>query len=363
MIEYSKLGSHRRLNELVMAGSHDAGITKGGKNEATQDRDIFGQAIAGVRVFDLRIAATVVSGADGVKRADLQAIHADPKVQFKGSFKGAVSGLMPSRTQAVKTTRLPVGGTFGQSLTKMLTDARRFVESFSGEFLILKFDKSKNWALIAEACVALLGPRIYTLGGLINTRRQGDLAGQVVVLFTSDGFDEAGRAGYGPGHGILEVVNLQGGKTPRKGFAGLMYYGKGGTNPFKGWGKLKDNQKKQAKLMQAAGDSDPDVLGMMYWTTTGLFESIRKRDQKMWNTPNVENLQKLWSSGLSVSYTDRLGGHVDLKKPRSAMTLKMFMPNIVMIDFADPFKCMIIHDLNTLSATALSQAVQGFGDD
>ena len=30
MIRYSDLGTHRKLNEIVMAGSHDAGITGGG---------------------------------------------------------------------------------------------------------------------------------------------------------------------------------------------------------------------------------------------------------------------------------------------------------------------------------------------
>lgn len=34
-----------------------------------------------------------------------------------------------------------------------------------------------------------------------------------------------------------------------------------------------------------------------------------------------------------------------------------------MIDFADPIKCQVICDLNNLSATEISRAVQGFGED
>jgi hypothetical protein len=56
-IMYSKLGEDKKLNQIVMAGSHDAGITKGGANAQTQDLDIGGQALAGIRFFDLRVAA------------------------------------------------------------------------------------------------------------------------------------------------------------------------------------------------------------------------------------------------------------------------------------------------------------------
>jgi len=57
MVQYYQLGAEKRLNEVVMAGSHDAGITQGGGNAKTQGLDIRGQADAGVRLFDLRVAA------------------------------------------------------------------------------------------------------------------------------------------------------------------------------------------------------------------------------------------------------------------------------------------------------------------
>ena len=58
MIQYYKLGAEKRLNEIVMAGTHDAGITKGKWNAKTQKLNIRGQADAGVRIFDLRIAGS-----------------------------------------------------------------------------------------------------------------------------------------------------------------------------------------------------------------------------------------------------------------------------------------------------------------
>lgn len=41
----------RAINELVFAGTHDAGINKGSGNEKTQDLDIGGQAAAGDRIL------------------------------------------------------------------------------------------------------------------------------------------------------------------------------------------------------------------------------------------------------------------------------------------------------------------------
>lgn len=360
MIKYAKLGSHLPLNELVMAGSHDAGITEGGKNAQTQDRDIFGQAIAGVRIFDVRVAAQVVKAPGGGKQVEIRAIHADKKVQVGGKFTGAVGGVLGQKD--VKTTAIFGGmGTYGETLTKMLADARRFVTTFTSEFLILKFDKSSNWPVIAEACVGILGDCIYKGNGLLNTVEIGHLAGKVIVLFTPSGFREAMGAGYGNTRGILEVVNLYSTPAVGDGFVGMTYFGKGGTNPFKGWGKFKDNQKKQAKLMAKAGNSDPQVMGMMYWTTTGLKESIFKRDEKMWSTPNQQKLKALWAGGMKLNYTDRLGG-TDVQQPGHAQTLKAFMPNFVMIDFADPFKCKTIYELNEMSPTEMSRALQGYKD-
>src|SRR4051794_18116244 len=72
MICYYELGADKRLNDIVMAGSHDAGITGGGSNVQTQDLDIGGQASAGVRLFDLRIAGASVTTQHGTKQVTLK---------------------------------------------------------------------------------------------------------------------------------------------------------------------------------------------------------------------------------------------------------------------------------------------------
>ena len=51
--------------------------------------------------------------------------------------------------------------------------------------------------------------------------------------------------------------------------------------------------------MEGAGAlGNPEVIGMMYWTSTGIFETIKKRNEKMWDPPNIARLRKLWAQGL-----------------------------------------------------------------
>ena len=71
-------GTGAVLNTIVMAGTHDAGITDGKGYARTQTHDIGEQAKRGVRVFDLRIAAATSGGKEqGVKKAELRSYHAD----------------------------------------------------------------------------------------------------------------------------------------------------------------------------------------------------------------------------------------------------------------------------------------------
>ena len=76
MIDYYTNYGHKKLNEVVLAGSHDAGITGGGSNVKTQKHDILAQAQAGVRVFDLRIAAeSYTPTVGGAKEVSLRTYH------------------------------------------------------------------------------------------------------------------------------------------------------------------------------------------------------------------------------------------------------------------------------------------------
>ncbi len=101
---------------------------------------------------------------------------------------------------------------------------------------------------------------------------------------------------------------------------------------------------------------DPAVIGMMYWTTTGLFESIKKRDDGMWDAPNVAKMKQVWGQGLG----DFVHARISLPSTNNlaqGQQRRSFFPNIVMIDFADDAKCRVIRALNDLSASHLAALV------
>jgi hypothetical protein len=119
---------------------------------------------------------------------------------------------------------------------------------------------------------------------------------------------------------------------------------------------MEQNIKKQAKLMEGAKAlASWEVVGMMYWTTTGVFESIKKRNDKMWETPNVVKLKQLWGGGLEeyIMMTNPLA--LPEGSPAIGPQRKRYMPNIVMIDFADDIKCQHIRALNDLTADELAE--------
>lgn len=138
----------------------------------------------------------------------------------------------------------------------------------------------------------------------------------------------------------------------------MQYFGKGGTSIMCPYGKLDENQKKQRKLMTKGAAGDPNVLGMMYWTTTGVSESIYERNREMWSAKNTGKLRTMWENGLAESIELRIANSVDPTSYASAPILKAFMPNIVMIDFADEHKCAEIYDPNRVAATELTYAAR-----
>jgi hypothetical protein len=354
VLKYSNLGMGKQLNQIVMAGSHDAGITEGGGNVQTQNMDIYLQAYAGVRLFDIRIAGKLGSDKGLGKEAQLKAYHSGITIGSKGTRQQVDLG-----KQAVTKTSTLVGGDWGMGLMKMLSDARKFVDQNTDEFLLLKFDKCSNWQAIAEACIRVLGDRIYTGTGNLNKKTLGQLAGFVVVMFGKSGLEEV-RKVYSSQAGIWGVKSLTGDEYDDL-FDGLQYYGKGGTSVVKPFAKISQNKDKQSKLMKKGGDGNPDAMGMMYWTTTGVFESIKKRNDSMWTDNKSAALKKLWSNGLAESINSRLTKNLDPEKDSVGGLLKAFMPNFVMIDFAGADKCMTIYELNSVASSALTAAARNAG--
>ncbi|HEY0928984.1 MAG TPA: hypothetical protein VGE27_03600 [Gemmatimonas sp.] len=368
-IRYMDLGGGKRVNEIVMVGTHDAGIMgqEMKDNVQTQTLNIGQQAIAGVRFFDIRVAATTIN-VDGVKHIQMKTFHADGMFVKNETKKRMVNptGLPgQARMETVTRSKLKMGD-WGLSLHTVLSQALAFVQSPAGntEFLLLKFDKCTNWTLIAEACIEILGANLYQGGGNINRKTLNELAGKVVVLFSDKGYKEH-KALHGVAHpGILKFANLAKADEKTKArpayqtsYDGLQYYGNFGDTAMKTSTekKIKTNTKKQITNMTDARLVPPDAVRMMYWTTTGLMQSIKERDDEMWRPPNLKGFLEAWNSGMGAS----VSAHAPPINPNvpniaNAQTIKIYMPNIVMVDFAHISKSTLIYELNKVAAGQLS---------
>ena len=345
---------NRKLNEIVIPGSHDAGVYTANKdNVKTQSLDIYLQAFAGCRFFDLRIA-THKSRVGGQDVYTHKAFHLDQSLVVDHKVKN---------TPGISSYQnVGHAGGWGGGLVQMLNDAKKFVTQNNTEFLILKFSKSANWSSIAETCIQILGNDQYKGGGNLNDKRVQDLAGKVVTVFDESARDKLAaliRQQVG-GHGIMFIRALYDSETGRssaydQNYWGIQYFGK-----FSSTDDVAKNTAKQTKLLTDGATTDIDALGMMYWTTTGLLGNIKNRNDTMWTQTNVAALQQTWKSGLETAITQRFGREKDSAFRLAATTggalggrLKAFMPNIVMMDFVDANKCSIVEQLNNVAATTL----------
>jgi hypothetical protein len=312
----------------------------------TQKHSIYMQAWCGVRIFDIRISGQRV----GLKGAKLSAFHGANTPSPERKNVGGVK-------RDIEVTRM-VGGAWGMDLDEILGSALRYVSEYDEEFLILKFDKSSNYEMILEACQDKLRAALYTKPGNIADQTLSYMAGKVVCAFMPEGFNELQKADKDISDGVAQIVNLYGGGTKPDPIDGLIYYGKGGTSivqpkkyalssPVKG--KFKENIDKQSAILQDANAQSlsRDVMRMMYWTQTGIVRSIKGRDKKAWTTDSKDKLQKLWADGgydymkANVPRAFGLESH--------ATNFKLYLPNFIMIDFADLRKGQTIRDLNDLS--------------
>ncbi|EIL95462.1 hypothetical protein UUC_18224, partial [Rhodanobacter denitrificans] len=86
---------------------------------------------------------------------------------------------------------------------------------------------------------------------------------------------------------------------------------------------------------------------------TGVVRSIKGRDKKAWTTSGKQQLKQLWTEGgynymsNSVPEAFPLDSH--------ATNFQIYLPNFVMVDFADENKGQTIYDLNRLSRADIIQ--------
>jgi hypothetical protein len=347
-IVYYNLGASRKVNETVFAGSHDAAITSGGGSTKTQSESIIEQARCGVRIFDIRISGQRTPD----HGAKLSAFHGSNTPVTKTKNVGGVQ-------RPIEVTKM-VAGHWGLDLDVILDECVGFLRECPSEFLILKFDKSSNYEMILEACRIKLKTRLYTTTGNIADKSLADMAGKVVCGFMGEGYTKLWNANKRIGDGVAQIVNLYSEPTQHNpNINGLMYYGKGGTSvtqpkPFAApvKGKYLENIEKQSRILNDANANyGTDVLRMMYWTQTGFVRSIESRDKMGWTPGATDQMKQLWAAG---AY-DHLNGSVPLahRMNNLATPFEVYLPNFILIDFANQMKGQTIYDLNTLPRSAI----------
>jgi hypothetical protein len=370
--KYFNLGGAKRLHEIVLVGSHDAGINQPGHgNVQTQTLDIAGQATAGVRFFDLRIAAAKSALGPQGKRVEMKAYHGDLKTKSK--YREVEIGARNWQQKQVDRSTMKWEG-WGLSLTSILRDARDFVLNNPTEFLLLKFDKCNNWELIAEAANAVLtNNTYYNAGGDLNTKALDELQGKVIVLFSHEGLQNIRFSLVPNMNNILPWQNLEKEPNPayNRNLPGLKYFGGFGDSMLQPTTnkKMQKNLAKQVANMHASHGQDPRVLRMMYWTTTGLFQNIQDRNREMWQPPCLKNFLTAWDAGVAQTVRDHAPllptqGYADVQATgamAAATQIHDYFPNIIMIDFADQSKCDLIYNLNLLTTTQVARGMSVIG--
>jgi hypothetical protein len=363
-IKYYDLGANLQLNQIVMAGTHDAGITMGDDNAKTQDLDIGGQANAGVRIFDLRVAAYRHAG-----KAVFETFHG-PRETLKPFVKPRKIDGGTEKEYDLKLSR-QLFGTRGEALDDILNQSLEFIGNNGTEFLLLKFDKCDNWQALADQIKLKLegSDTLFRYPINLNTATLEQLKGKIIPLFMKKGYDELDTKTQAYS-GIMPIRNLY--KTTNvyeRTYSGIQYLGKGGTdiNTSNFSEKITENLKKQSKIMKQGREgikhiispdvapADPQLMGMAYWTTTGAFKSIKERDAEMWTDPNLERFYAMWKECLHSNLRMRLQAMRMNPNQLLACYLKRFIPNFIMIDFADSDRCKKIYQLNVSGRILLEQ--------
>jgi hypothetical protein len=363
---------NKRLNEVIIPGSHDAGIYGEGKqNVITQKLDIEGQAMAGVRWFDLRIAIQK-SGFGPWAKYEQRAYHLDQSlVRNESHF---IRRHLPGGDKSVKSHQnvSHLGG-WGDSLQAMIAQARVFLGAHKTEFLIFKFSKSYGLDQIVETCVDELGEYQYNPRARVNLNMMQvkQFGGKVITLFPEKELAKLGLNNQNHRYsGCLPFRELYNKKSNSvsaydRYYNGLQYFGK-----FSSTNKItKNTEKQRATLELGAMGADRDAMGMMYWTTTDFKGSIRERNKQMWTGPNQIALEQTWKHGLQEAIRSQMGRDFqNARNNASGKTAKWgggiwkaFMPNVVMMDFASPRKCQTVYQLNHVVGQEIANYVDTFG--
>ncbi len=340
-----------KLCEVVMPGSHDAGVY-GDKDVAVvnhavgdptfttsttlkktliptthtrlcmatwakcQSTNLAGQALYGSRFFDLRI---YVKQRTFWGKKDLKAGHF--------TFFEGTKHIEPS-----------MGG-YGGSLISLINDAVNFVHTHTSEFLILRFSHVKNHKLVRDGIEAQLNAmkafkykRVYDGGNAnLGDTKVSDLAGKVIMVFDTQ-FDPVRTGSYAY---WMVPWNKLGPNSP----TGTQVHGLRTCGTFS-----KSDTIAVVKAGQIAaidthithlGSTDPRHLSFVYWQQTG--EVPGKLNVKETTTKTKKSAHSELGDFVTVLCRAWGAAGGDRQKPPA---------NVISHDFVKPDTCERIIKMN-----------------
>lgn len=354
--------SARRLREIIIPGSHDAGLAGAFQKNlsfvssraatVTQTFDVAGQAASGSRFFDVRIQA--IGGT-------LTSFHTAPNPL----------GQVPliNKLKSTKTDTKTLGAS-GEGFHHILNGLRAFVAGKPTEFVIVRLSHLKDSAEIFQQLwdwidLPANDPYVYKGTGNLATKTVGELAGHVVLVIEIKKFKHQVQP---PGGGKPRIPGQDDGFHK-------FYQSKGGNLPWVSDGlcvcgefsnkkTLNEILKKQITNYSHHDQHKNHVaqeahLYSLYWTATGGDIQTNTNQQLAGNFGKVRKLvndkvQENWAAKLAAN-KDKVQAHwqvAEFRKENLARTKlsvkSASIPNIILYDFVNDTTSQNIIDLNDI---------------
>jgi hypothetical protein len=295
------MGKGLQLHQIVMPGSHDAGVFDGMANSGKlgntgwaicQNGDLAHQLDAGSRVFDLR--ARVVRATNTVGQGN----HSNVRF-YHGGKKG---------------------GSKGGGVEVELHNVKAFLDANTSEFCILRLTKSGGCCdEVMDIVKTILGDRLYRFPGNIATHLVELMRGKAIVVFdgTFKGHDQReGLHFYKKNDGVPLGLGIQG-EYSKSSYSSRVV------------------RKQEEKLQRARRNGlQGDRLYCWYQTQTATFTGVIS-----FQGLNVRDMHDggIGSQARTRHLKEQLRDNTDFD-----------CINIVMMDFVDNFKCRLIYRRNNM---------------
>ncbi|MBB1486616.1 hypothetical protein [Oceanospirillum sediminis] len=307
------------LTDIIMPGSHDAGIFSGDTANAgflgwkgaaiCQHTGLGGQLNAGSRFFDLR--ARLVREANRIGQST--PVSRSVQIKKKNSIENITNGEDVDRGRIRFYHGGKKTGTKGADLDSQLNEVKNFLQQRNTEFCILRFTKSKEVPHAVMNLVSeILGDNnlLYQGTGNLARIRVGDVRGKAIAIFDKD------FTGHNQTSGLHHY---------KKNDACTNGLGVSGSFSGSPWaGKSVSTQQKNLKKYELQSDR----LYSWYQTQTYL-KNIQSSTQS--GVGSRDNVKGLFNNLLNNEMYDSV--------------------NIVLMDFVDNFKCRNVYRSNVFTAS------------